>query len=55
MLDFSFSSDGLVHINDEQAKKLKNVELHPDDVLLNITVIPLQELVSWIHPFCQHE
>ena len=37
MLDFSFSSDGLVHINDEQAKKLKNVELHPDDVLLNIT------------------
>ena len=36
-LDFSFSSDGLVHINDEQAKKLKNVELHPDDVLLNIT------------------
>ena len=37
VLDFSFSSDGLVHINDEQAKKLKNVELHPDDVLLNIT------------------
>lgn len=37
VLDFSFSSDGLVYINDEQADKLRNVELQSGDVLLNIT------------------
>lgn len=37
VLDFSFSSDGLVYINDEQANKLKNVEVHAGDILLNIT------------------
>lgn len=35
--DFSFSANGLVHINNEQAKKLSNVELKPNDILLNIT------------------
>jgi len=37
VLDFSFSRDGLAFINDEQAKKLSNVEVHAGDVLLNIT------------------
>ena len=37
VLDFSFSSDGLAYINDEQADKLRNVELQSGDVLLNIT------------------
>ena len=37
MLDFSFSFNGLAHINDEQAKKLSNVIVKKDDVLLNIT------------------
>lgn len=32
-----FNPDGLVYIDDEQAKKLANVELEQDDVLLNIT------------------
>lgn len=32
-----FSSDGLAYINDEQADKLRNVELQSGDVLLNIT------------------
>lgn len=36
VLDFSFSSDGLAYINDEQADKLRNVELQSGDVLLNI-------------------
>lgn len=35
--DFSFSANGLAYINNEQAKKLSNVELKPNDVLLNIT------------------
>ena len=35
--DFYFSADGLAHINDDQAKRLGNVELKPNDVLLNIT------------------
>lgn len=35
--DFVFSANGLAHINNEQAKKLSNVELKPNDVLLNIT------------------
>ena len=35
--DFSFSRDGLVFINEEQAKKLSNVEVKDGDVLLNIT------------------
>ena len=37
VLDFSFSSDGLAYINDEQADKLRNVGLQSGDVLLNIT------------------
>ena len=35
--DFIFSYDGLAYINEEQAKKLDNVEVHKNDVLLNIT------------------
>lgn len=35
--DFSFSANGLAHINNKQAKKLSNVELKPNDILLNIT------------------
>lgn len=37
VLDFAFSKDGLASINDEQANKLKNVEVIQGDVLLNIT------------------
>ena len=37
VLDFTFSHDGLVFINDEQAAKLNNVEVFDGDVLLNIT------------------
>ena len=37
VLDFTFSHDGLAFINDEQAKKLNNVEVLDGDVLLNIT------------------
>ncbi len=37
VLDFSFACDGLAFINDEQAKKLNNVEVLSGDVLLNIT------------------
>ena len=37
VLDFFFSKDGLAFINDEQAQKLSNVEVHSGDVLLNIT------------------
>lgn len=37
ILDFTFSCDGLVHITEEQAEKLNNVELRENDVLLNIT------------------
>jgi len=37
VLDFSFSEDGLVYIDEEQAGKLKNVCVEPSDVLLNIT------------------
>ena len=37
VLDFSFSDNGLVFINEEQAKKLNNVEILSGDVLLNIT------------------
>ncbi|MCR5622047.1 MAG: restriction endonuclease subunit S [Treponema sp.] len=37
VLDFSFSSEGLVQINEEQARKLDNVTLQKNDVLLNIT------------------
>lgn len=37
VLDFTFSEDGLANINDEQANKLKNVEVKEYDVLLNIT------------------
>lgn len=37
VLDFAFSRDGLAFINDEQAKKLNNVEVQAGDVLLNIT------------------
>ena len=37
ILDFSFSYDGLAHINDEQATKLNGVTIEKDDILLNIT------------------
>lgn len=37
VLDFTFSADGLVFINEEQAQKLNNVEVRADDILLNIT------------------
>ena len=37
VLDFAFSNDGLAYINEEQADKLKNVEVKENDVLLNIT------------------
>ncbi len=37
VLDLSFSWDGLAEINEIQATKLKNVEVYPGDVLLNIT------------------
>lgn len=37
VLDFTFNKNGLVEINDEQANKLKNVEINNGDVLLNIT------------------
>lgn len=37
VLDFKFSIDGLAHIDDEQAGELKNVSVHKNDVLLNIT------------------
>ena len=37
VLDFFFSCNGLAHINQEQAGKLNNVEVKPNDILLNIT------------------
>lgn len=37
VLDFTFSSNGLAHINEIQAQKLSNVEVHEGDILLNIT------------------
>ncbi|WP_072004163.1 restriction endonuclease subunit S [Selenomonas sp. AB3002] len=37
VLDFEFSEDGLVYINNAQADKLKNVCVESGDVLLNIT------------------
>ncbi len=37
VLDFSFSSNGLAFIDDDQAAALKNVTLESQDVLLNIT------------------
>lgn len=37
VLDFTFSYDGLAHINDQQAEKLSNVEVKSQDILLNIT------------------
>ena len=35
--DFKFSIDGLAFIDDDQAKKLENVSVQKDDVLINIT------------------
>lgn len=37
VLDFEISNDGLVHINEQQAEKLSNVEVKSQDILLNIT------------------
>ena len=37
VLDFEFTYDGLAHINEKQAEKLSNVEVKPQDILLNIT------------------
>lgn len=35
--DFNFDYNGLVFIDDEQANKMKNVEILSEDILLNIT------------------
>ena len=35
--DYSFNDDGLVYIDDNQAKKLTNVSVTSNDILLNIT------------------
>lgn len=37
VLDISFTEDGLAYINEEQARKLQNVEILEGDILLNIT------------------
>ncbi len=37
VLDFQFSHEGLVFIDEDQAAKLKNVEVFSKDILLNIT------------------
>lgn len=37
VLDFTFSTDGLAFIDEQQADKLKNVVIESKDVLLNIT------------------
>ena len=37
VLDFTFSYNGLAYISEEQARKLNNVSLEEDDILLNIT------------------
>ena len=37
VLDFSFSINGLAFIDEQQAKRLKNVEIESKDILLNIT------------------
>ena len=37
ILDFSFTFDGMVYINEQQAEKLNNVTVESGDVLLNIT------------------
>lgn len=37
VLDYDFSIDGLVFINDEHAKQLGNVAVHENDIMLNIT------------------
>ena len=37
VLDWSFNTDGLAYIDDNQASALANVEVKPGDVLLNIT------------------
>ena len=37
VLDFSFSTNGLVYISEEQAFELRNVTIEEDDILLNIT------------------
>lgn len=37
VLDFSFSTNGLAFISEQQANELKNVTIEKDDILLNIT------------------
>ena len=37
ILDLKFSKDGLVYIDEVQAKQLNNVTVEPEDILLNIT------------------
>lgn len=37
VLDWSFTSNGLAFIDEEQAASLANVEVEPQDILLNIT------------------
>ena len=53
VLDLSFSCDGLAYISDEQAQKLSNVELCPNDTLINITgdsVARVCTVPSWVLP-----
>src|SRR5690554_4854061 len=37
VLDFAFSKDGLVNIDEDAARKLDNVEVLANDILINIT------------------
>lgn len=37
ILDFNFTYNGIVYINEKQAKKLSNVKIQEKDVLINIT------------------
>lgn len=37
ILDYTFSYNGLAHINEQQAKELNGVTIYKDDVLINIT------------------
>lgn len=37
--DFGFDYNGLAFIDNEQAEGLSNVEVQPNDILLNITVL----------------
>lgn len=57
ILDFSFSTNGLAFIDDEQARQLQNVEIKEKDVLINITgdsvarvcMVPLETLPARVN------